>query len=274
MTSSRGVLAVLSIAALMAFAAPAQATPAGSNDFSCQPTAAHPRPVVLVHGLGGNEEEFFAFSPKLKAAGYCVFSLTYGVDSRAPIFGGVKKMEESSGELAAFIDKILAATGASKVDLVGHSEGTVMPRWYLERRGGAAKVQKFVAWTPLWRGTELLGIHAIRDLFAPSSAELVKSAETLCGSCPSFLKGSDYLNDLNADGEAIPGIEHTNIMTRYDELVIPYTSGAMGDGGTNIVVQEVCPLDFYEHAGLAVDPVTHQLTLNALDPANAKPVQC
>ena len=52
-----------------------------------------------------------------------------------------------------------------------------------------------------------------------------------------------FLNDLNADGEAVPGIEHTNIVTKYDELVFPYTSGIMGDGGTNIVLQDVCPLN-------------------------------
>ncbi len=38
-------------------------------------------------------------------------------------------MERSAPQLAAFVDKVLAATGASKVDLVGHSEGTVMPRY-------------------------------------------------------------------------------------------------------------------------------------------------
>lgn len=83
-----------------------------------------------------------------------------------------------------------------------------------------------------------------------------------------------YLNDLNADGEAVPGIEHTNIVTRYDLLVVPYTSGIMSDGGTNIVVQDVCPANLSEHSTLVVDPVATQLILNALDPGQAKPVDC
>jgi hypothetical protein len=149
-----------------------------------------------------------------------------------------------------------------------------MPRWYLERLGGAPKVHTYVAWTPLWRGTKLLGIDSLRDAAPALSGPLVSLFNQFCTACTQVLSGSAYLNDLNADGEAIPGISHVNLMTRYDELVVPYTSGAMRDGGTNIVVQDICPGDFYEHIGMARDPVAHQLTLNALDPANAQPVKC
>ena len=185
-------------------------------------------------------------------------------------------MEQSAPELAAFVDSVLAATGARRVDLVGHSEGTVMPRYYLERLGGASKVKRFVALTPLWRGTELAGTAMLRDLGEPLgiSGPLLDLVASLCGSCPQFVRGSDYLDDLNADGEAIPGIKHTNIVSRYDELVVPYTSGLMRDGGTNIVVQGVCPFDLSEHAALAFDPVVTQLIENALDPKHAAPVRC
>jgi triacylglycerol esterase/lipase EstA (alpha/beta hydrolase family) len=171
---------------------------------------------------------------------------------------------------------VLAATGAEEVDLVGHSEGTVMPRWYLERLGGAAKVRRFVAMTPLWRGTEIGGTAILRDFAEPLglAAPIIDLVAGLCGSCPQFLRGSDYLDELNADGEAVPGVDHTNILTRYDLLVVPYTSGAMRDGGTNVVVQDVCPLNLSEHGTLAFDPVATQLILNALDPGQAKPVDC
>jgi triacylglycerol esterase/lipase EstA (alpha/beta hydrolase family) len=274
------VALALSVAAAPAHAAPDPAPP-GANDFNCKPSAAHPRPVVLVHGLGATMSANWSYqAPRIKAAGYCVFALTYGVDPRttwlpyAP--GGVVRMEQSARELDAFVDRVLDATGATRVDLVGHSEGTVMPRWYLERLGGTAEVRKFVALTPLWRGTEVGGFAILRDLLAPLGLPnpVIDLVASLCGSCPQFLRGSPYLNDLNSDGEAIPGIEHTNIVTRYDELVVPYTSGIMRGGGTNIVVQEVCPANISEHAAVAFDPVVTQLFLNALDPANAQPVRC
>jgi triacylglycerol lipase len=48
----------------------------------------------------------------------------------------------------------------------------------------------------------------------------------------------------------------------------------MRDGGTNIVLQDVCPANVSEHATVAFDPVVTQLFLNALDPEHAKPVTC
>ncbi len=64
-------------------------------------------------------------------------------------------------------------------------------------------------------------------------------------------------------------------MTRYDEAVVPYTSGDLAAPGvTNIVVQDQCPNDTSEHGAMAYDPVVAQDVLNALDPANARPVSC
>ena len=255
--------------------------PPGANDFGCEPTAEHPRPVVLVHGLGATMGTNWSYnSPRLASAGYCVFALTYGQREGQdnPVYqpGGVERMQKSSKELKAFVNEVLEATGARKVDLIGHSEGTVMPRWYLERRGGVRSVKRFIALTPLWRGTNPAQLADLRDVATGFglAGPITDGVEGFCASCPQFLRGSNYLNELNADGEAIPGIIHTNIATKYDELVLPYTSGLMSDGGTNIVVQDVCPLNLSEHALVAFDPVVTQLFLNALDPKHAKPVTC
>ena len=288
-TKTRGLVAtiatagafVLAAVGVSSAAAAPDPSPPGSNRFDCEPSAAHPRPVVLVHGLGATQSANWSYmAPRLASAGYCVFSLTYGVDPRTTALpyapGGVVPMEQSATELQAFVDRVLAATGASEVDLVGHSEGTVMPRYYLERLGGAAKVDKFVAMTPLWRGTNIGGLASLRLALAPYglSQPIVDLVASFCASCPQFLTGSDYLDDLNADGEAVPGVKHTNIITRYDLLVIPYTSGLMRDGGKNIILQKRCPLNLSDHTLVAFDPVVLRLIRNALDPASPAPVRC
>src|SRR6476620_10920541 len=49
--------------------------PPGANQWACRPSAAHPYPVVLLHGLGSNMgENFGTLSPLLKNNGYCVFA--------------------------------------------------------------------------------------------------------------------------------------------------------------------------------------------------------
>ncbi len=249
------------------------------NDFGCVPSAAHPRPVVLLHGLGARAQDNWRYiGPRLKTAGHCVFAVSYGMDPRTRAWpyrpGGTLPAERSAPEIGAFVDRVLKATGAERVDLVGHSEGTVTPRWYLERLGGAVHVKRYVALTPLWRGTNVAQAATLRDLGGPRSAFFMNAFASFCGFCPQAIRGSDYLDDLNADGEAIPGIEHTNIVTRNDELVRPPASGIMRDGGTNIVLQDVCPRDQAEHAAVAFDANVMRMILNALDPEQAKRVSC
>jgi pimeloyl-ACP methyl ester carboxylesterase len=272
---------VYNISAARGVLADPMAPPPGANDFSCKPSAAHPHPVVLVHGLSATMGENWAtMSPLLANNGYCVFALTYGRAPGNPYIGGLTKMEDSSAELAAFVDRVLAATGAAKVDLVGHSEGTVMPQYYLKFRGGAAKVDKYVAITPIYKGTTLLGVGTLlttlEKAFPQYSGPISTGFDQFCGSCQEFLVGSDFNKHLYADGVyAVPGVTYTTIMTRYDELVTPYTSGRLdAPNATNIVVQDQCPIDFAEHLAVAFDPTVGQDILNALDPAHRQPVPC
>jgi pimeloyl-ACP methyl ester carboxylesterase len=279
--AATGYPVIYNIAAAHNVLADPTAPPAGANDFACKPSAAHPDPVVLVHGLGSNMGENWAsYAPLLANHGYCVFALTYGLDPHEQVVGGLQPMEQSSAELAAFVQRVLAATGARKVDLVGHSEGTVMPQYYLKFRGGARYVDKYVAITPIYHGTTMLGIgsllYSLQQAYPQYSAGFATWFAKQCGSCEEFLRGSPFLRHLYADGVyAVPGVTYTTIMTRFDELVTPYTSGRLeAPNATNIVVQNQCPLDLADHAAMAFDPTVGQDVLNALDPAHRQPVPC
>ncbi|MCK9249947.1 MAG: alpha/beta fold hydrolase [Solirubrobacteraceae bacterium] len=253
---------------------------AGANDFGCRPSEEHPNPVVLVHGLIGTlGTNWPTMSPLLANNGFCVFGLSYGRIPGLPMVGGLGPMERSAEELRAFIDRVLRETGADKVDLVGHSEGTVMPRWYLSFLDGAAKVDKYVQITPLWDGTNLVGLGdllALAQSIDPAMEDVIGGlVGVACGSCAQFMPSSSYMRAVNDAGRPVPGITYTSIVTKYDELVSPYTSGILEHPQvTNHVLQDVCPNDFSEHMAVAYDPNVAQMVLNALSPDRARPVPC
>jgi triacylglycerol esterase/lipase EstA (alpha/beta hydrolase family) len=115
----------------------------GFNDWSCRPSAEHPNPLVLVHAtMEVPLTNWIYMGPRFVAKGYCVFALTYGQNPKIPLLYGVNRMEKSAQELAVFVDKVLNATGADKVDMLGHSQGSVMPRYWMKYLGGAAKTRK------------------------------------------------------------------------------------------------------------------------------------
>jgi triacylglycerol lipase len=257
------------------------ADPPGANDWSCRPTAAHPEPVVLVHGLTGNKNDNWqTYAPLLADNGYCVFALTYGVAPGTPFpldqVGGLTSMEQSAAQLSTFVDSVLAATGATKLDIVGHSEGTQMPDYYAKFLGGASKIDKYVSLAPIWHGTNVAGLATVDQFSAAFGfASVIDGAfNPIFASGPELLTGSAFYTALRSGGTpAVPGISYTNIVTRYDELVEPYTSGIQS-GMTNIVLQDQCALDFTEHFEIAADPVAAADVLNALDPAHPRPVPC
>jgi len=89
----------------------AKRSSSGYSDFNCKPTAQHPRPVILVHGTTLTQASWNLFDPKIAAAGYCVFSLTYGRWKNIPVFAGIAPIPDNAVEVGAFADKVLAATG-------------------------------------------------------------------------------------------------------------------------------------------------------------------
>jgi triacylglycerol esterase/lipase EstA (alpha/beta hydrolase family) len=267
-------VALAGVALVPALAAPASAaTTSGVNDWSCTPSAAHPRPVVLWHGLGSNgPTDMGADAQFLAQKGYCTYYPTYGTTWYGPYTGGLASMRTSAAELGTFVDKVRQSAGTATVDIVGHSEGTTVPAYYLKFLGGSAKVANFVGFGSNFRGTTLGGLQTLADLtgFRP-----ILDAGG-CTACNEFAPDSAFIADLNAGGVTVPGTTYTSIVTRYDEAVNPYTSGILAPAANvhDITLQDVCPTDFSGHIALAIDPNVQALIANALDPAHATPVAC
>ncbi|HET9196739.1 MAG TPA: alpha/beta fold hydrolase [Solirubrobacterales bacterium] len=248
------------------------ASPPGANDWSCKPTAAHPRPVVLVHGTFADmSNSWQAISPLLKNNGYCVFALNYGDYNGSGAVGvyGVDDIPTSAGELSAFVDKVLAATGAAEADLVGHSQGGMMPRYYLKHLGGAAEVHTLVGLSPSNHGTTLDGLFILSNFF-PGANQFTGA---LCPACEQQRVDSAFITNLNAGGETVPGVEYTVIQTRFDQVVTPYTSAFLS-GAKNVLLQNQCILDLGDHLSMPYDHIVGADVLTALDPAHPRGFWC
>ncbi|HEY3466229.1 MAG TPA: alpha/beta fold hydrolase [Amycolatopsis sp.] len=258
-------------AALYSLGAPTIAPP-GANDWNCKPSERHPNPVLLSNGTTANAYENWAnLSQKLADAGYCVFAGNFG-GTPGTFLQTVGPIADTTKALAAFGDKILAATGAAKLDVVGHSQGGMNIRYWIKYLGGADKISRLVGLSPSNHGTDLFGLLSTLEMIPGVPAAL----GTVCQACNEQTVGSDFLTDLNAGGETVPGIQYTVIQTRYDDVVTPYTSAFLKPAPNvkNILLQNVCGLDFTDHLGITYDPVAQGLVLNALDPAHAKTPPC
>ncbi|WP_218024939.1 esterase/lipase family protein [Nocardia pseudovaccinii] len=245
----------------------------GYNDWSCRPSAAHPEPVVLLHGLGTTAERNWSFhAPKLEAAGYCVYSITYGQASPGGR-GGIIRIAESADQIAAFIDQVLAATGAGKVDLVGHSEGGILSLYVPKVLNYAPKVHRVVALGQATHGTTLSGVITMGELIGGQDFVDAFPNGVGCYGCSDVVVGGEAIATLTDGPIAQRGVDYTIIATRSDAVSTPTETAFVREPGvTNLYVQDVCPLDQVGHIGLADDSTITSMILNALGTGGA--VEC
>jgi triacylglycerol esterase/lipase EstA (alpha/beta hydrolase family) len=231
--------------------------------------------VILVHGTFADmSDSWQALSPLLYDNGYCVFALNYGSYDGSGSLGvyATGDIAQSAEQLASFVNKVLAATGAKKVDLVGHSQGGMMPRYYIKNLGGASKVNALVGLAPSNHGTTLEGLFTLASYF-PGGSSL---AGADCPACQEQEAGSSFITNLNAGGETAAGVKYTVIESDNDEVVTRYTSAflASGPNVTNVLLQSQCSLDQGEHLSMPYDHIADADVLSALDPAHPQHPAC
>jgi triacylglycerol esterase/lipase EstA (alpha/beta hydrolase family) len=275
----RAALAVLAAGLLIAVAAPgASASTAGYNDWSCHPTAAHPNPVVVLHGLGATyyEDTGMFIAPYLAAQGYCTYGLTYGATSvLGPFVGGLGDVGASAQQIAQFIDQVRASTGAAKVDLIGHSEGGFQSLYVPKVTGEAPHIARVVALAPPTHGTTFDQLYSLaQNLNIAGLADAVLSGVG-CTACTQLVTGGSGVAQLDNGPIAQPGVNYTVIASRSDELVTPTSTAFVNEPGvTNEYIQSFCPLDPVGHIGEAYDLDVAELIGDALAGHPSAPVVC
>jgi pimeloyl-ACP methyl ester carboxylesterase len=241
----------------------------GGND-NCKPSAAHPYPVVLVHATFADEgSNWVTLAPLLANAGYCVYAFNYGETILSGLFGnidGLGHITQSAEELESFVNKVLSKTKAAQVDLVGHSQGGMMPNYYLKYLGGASKVNTFIGLAPSNHGTTLDGLTELIDNFPFASLAVNVFLEVIgAPSLPEQEVGSAFEKKTFEGGDTVAGPRYVVIETTHDEVVTPYTNAFLsGSNVTNITIQSQCPNDPVGHIGMFEDSPVMQNVLNQL----------
>lgn len=193
-------------------------------------------PVVIVAGTLSPAVANEPLAARLRADGYRVW--IYELPGL-----GLGDIAGTAAPLASFVDGIRAQTGAAKVDLIGHSQGGLVARYYVKHLGGATTVDRVVSLGAPHYGTYVANLVAF---FGFGSCIGVIA-------CQQMSIGSSFLNDLNAGPDVIAPVRYTNIYTAYDELVRPVTNATLRDGATNVKVQDQCWLRVVGHLGLIID---------------------
>jgi pimeloyl-ACP methyl ester carboxylesterase len=124
----RRTIATLAAALALLAPVPAAAAAAGEPGHDRPPATALPRPLIFVHGGGGSAAQFESQAMRFSSNGYPddrlavhEYDSTFGLNTIDQVWAG----------LDALIADKLAATGADRVDLAGHSLGTTVLQGYL-----------------------------------------------------------------------------------------------------------------------------------------------
>jgi hypothetical protein len=128
----------------------------------------------------------------------------------------------------------------------------MLARYVTVRRGLLGVVDDIVGFAPSSHGTT-------NPLAGPAGV-------FGCIACAQQRAGSAFMRKVNQPPPEAPGPAwYTTLTTRHDEVVTPYRSQALaGDHATNVILQDRCPADPFEHVTLVGDPVALQWAINAL----------
>lgn len=246
---------------------PAAAQPPAVNNWQCRPTPAHPRPVVLLHGITDSVRAWDTLAPRLTDAGYCVFALDYGKDERTRFqVNGFAPIRQSMSEVGAFLDVVAERTGTDRVDLVAHSEGAAIALLLAKEPDYRYRIGAEVLLAPPTFGTTLFGLVELADHadIRPVTDEMLSDA--FCPACTDLEAGSPLITELSRAPIAVRGIRYHVLATRDDTIITPVPTASFipEPGVQNVLVQDLAPGHVADHAVLPRDPIVMAWVMTAL----------
>ncbi|MEV4229041.1 alpha/beta fold hydrolase [Streptomyces bobili] len=179
----------------------------GAGDPARLPTQAPP-PVVLLHGFIDNRSVFVLLRRSLGQHGrHRVESLNY-----SPLTCDIRIAAELLGR---HIEEICQRTGSSQVDVVGHSLGGLIARYYVQRLGGDTRVRTLVMLGTPHSGTQvapLANAHPIVRQMRPGSEVIEELSRPAPGCRTRFVSFWSDLDHLMVPLETAR-LDHPDLLT-------------------------------------------------------------
>lgn len=215
---------------------------AQNNQAIPEPVPTAHTPVVFLHGFLASGDTYEKQVKRFTSNGYSLADL-YAFDWNTLDFSA-----DNVGNLNKFIDSVLAKTGKSQVDLVGHSAGTRVVQDYTSRHRNKIKHLVLLAGFPPDRqdSTPILNIYSSFDFIASGGKDVnggtnVKQTDKdhyeVATSKETFVAMYKFFND----GASPANLEYTE----ENDVILSGKSGSFGENkflaNTNVEIYKVDP---------------------------------
>ena len=189
--------------------------------FAVPATASAQDPILFVHGWNSSGSVWNTMISRFSADGWTSAQLNnWSYNYR-------QSNATTAGEVKAKVDGILAATGASKVDIITHSMGGLSSRYYLKNIDGS-KVDEWVSLGGPNHGTDTANF-------------------CFDTSCTEMRIGSSFLAALNATDETPGLVNYRTWWSPCDSVINPDSSVSLS-GATNTKTACLSHSALYEDA--------------------------
>ncbi|MGN6275122.1 MAG: esterase/lipase family protein [Solirubrobacterales bacterium] len=158
-------------------------------------------PILFVHGWSESASLWNTMIGRFEKDGYpksYLSAYSYNTSQSNKI--------DAEKEVKSHVESLLKTTGASKVDIISHSMGSLNTRWYIKFDGGESKVAHWVSLGGPNHGTETANACAFQV------------------SCQEMEVGSTFLKELNAGDETPGEVIYGTWWSPCDEIIKPNES--------------------------------------------------
>jgi len=172
------------------------------KDKTIRSTSIERFPVVYVPGYGAPPFHSKYFRSRLEVEGFDAYQV------RLPRLQ-TGDMPKAAAVLAVEVQRALERFDATKVNIVAHSLGGIISRYYLQKLDGWRFVHRTV-----YLGTPHKGVYlGLLGIFTKAARQI--------------LPNSSLINELNSDPSRCRNIKCLSIISNFDEVVVPKDSGIL-----------------------------------------------